>query len=624
MKTVYDEAGHAFTLGEQLGRGGQGVVWRLAGTADYVVKIYHNTLSRRETDKQRVLQSKSKELKNVAALPISLAFEGVRLAKHIGVFMPLIGGSEVFELYGTRSRLQHFPKANFKFLVRAAYNLAVAFDALHSQGIIVGDVNEQNIKVLPDATVRFIDTDSFQIRDGAELYTTDVGTPLWTAPELHGRNLTGVERTTNHDLFALAQLIFLILFAGRHPFSGVPKTKQHLLPEEAIKLHAFAFAPAEIGVPLGPPPGSPRLEMLPLEIRDAFMRAFLTDSVRPNARPTARRWSRLLDDLSKSLVVCAHTASHLYWSKAVSCPWCGIAREAGVDMFPAQLGYSSNNAQNLASNDAYILRLAGIRAHPFCITTPQSFNDLSPSPLPPCPTGLFSGIHKFFSTQGWRQSWLGPWIKTYNDEIKKFESQILSAQAEQQKTIAAYNQEFFSHSDSLKKVIQSLKNIPVIRAECQQAVKNQRHQVALTTHLQRYRIRQHKIPQIGPSRLTTILSFGIETAADINRTALERSGIPSNALHELLKWRRQKESLFSFDPNRALSQTETHDAERRTQNRTKSLREEAAKVEVKLNEAVSRTQIKMRSLESRIYQLARKMGQAKTNLKTLELELKRT
>jgi DNA-binding helix-hairpin-helix protein with protein kinase domain len=99
--------------------------------------------------------------------------------------------------------------------------------------------------------------------------------------------------------------------------------------------------------------------------------------------------------------------------------------------------------------------------------------------------------------------------------------------------------------------------------------------------------------------------------------------LPSNALHELLKWRRQKESLFSFDTNRALSQTETHDAERLTQNRTKSLRDEAAKVEVKLNEAVSRTQIKMRSLESKIYQLARKIDQAKTDLKTLELELKR-
>jgi DNA-binding helix-hairpin-helix protein with protein kinase domain len=624
MKTVYDETGHAFTLGEQLGRGGQGVVWRLAGTADYVVKIYHNTLSRRETDKQRVLQSKSNQLKNVAALPISLAFEDARLAKHIGVFMPFIGGSEVFELYGTRSRLQHFPKANFKFLVRAAYNLAVAFDALHSQGIIVGDVNEQNIKVLPDATVRFIDTDSFQIRNGVELYTTDVGTPLWTAPELHGRNLTGVERTPNHDLFALAQLIFLILFAGRHPFSGVPKTKQHLLPEEAIKLHAFAFAPAEIGVPVGPPPGSPRLEMLPQEIRDAFMQAFLRDSVRPNARPTASRWSHLLDKLSKSLVVCVHNASHLYWSRAVTCPWCGIAREAGVDVFPAQLGYSSNHAKNLASNDAYILRLAGMRPHPFCITTPPPFNDLTPSPLPPRPTGFFSGIHEFFSTQGWRQSWLGPSIKRCNAMIKDFESQIVFAQAEQQKTIAAYNQEFLSHAGSLNKVIQSIKNIPVIRAECQQAVKNERYQVALSTHLQRYRIRQHKIPQIGPSRLTTILSFGIETAADINRTALERSGLPSNAVYELLNWRRQKESLFSFDPNRALSPTETQDAERRTHNRTISLREEAAKVEVNLNEAVSRTQIKMRSLDSQIYQLARKRDQAKTDLLILQLELTRT
>lgn len=623
MKTVYDEVRTAFTLGEQLARGGQGVVWRLAGNSDHLVKIYHSHLTRKETDKHRVLRSKSDKLKNVAALPMSLAFEDTLLAKHVGVFIPFVGGAEVFELYGTRSRIQHFPKANFKFLVRAAYNLAVAFEDLHSQGIVVGDVNEQNIKVLPDATVRFIDTDSFQIRNGAELYTTDVGTPLWTAPELHGRNLTGVERTANHDLFGLAQLIFLILFAGRHPFSGVPKTKQHLLPEEAIKLHAFAFAPSEMGIPVGPPPGSPRLEMLPTEIRGAFFQAFLKDSVRPNARPTASRWRQLLDALSKELVVCAHNPSHLYWSKAGSCPWCGIAREAGVDIFPAPTGTTGFASSNLASNDAYILRLAGMRPHPFCVTTPPSFTDLLPRPLPAPPTGFWSGVHQFFSAQGWRESWLNPSIQACNVTLQQSESQIVAARAEQQNIIATYNREFSAHAASLNKIIQSLKSMAGIRAECLQTVKNERQQVALNTHLQRFRIRQYKIPQIGPSRLTTVLSFGIETAADINRSSLARAGLPSNAVYELLDWRRQKESLFSFDPNRALSTVENQDVERRTQEKMKRLREDAAAIEVEINEAASRAQLKLRPFEAQIHQLARQRDQAKADLQSFERELKR-
>lgn len=623
MRRIYDESRSAFTLGEQLAVGGQGVIWRLAGGPEHLVKIYKNSLTRRETDKHRFLRSKADRLKSVAALPVSLAFEDAQLAKHVGVFIPFVGGAEVFELYGTRSRLQHFPRANFKFLVRAAYNLAVAFEELHTLGIVVGDVNEQNIKVLPDATVRFIDTDSFQIRNGSELYTTDVGTPLWTAPELHGKNLTGLERSPNHDLFGLAQLIFLILFAGRHPFSGVPKTQQHFLPEEAIKLHAFAFAPAEMGIPVGPPPGSPRLEMLPSEMRGAFFQAFLKDSVRPNARPTASRWRQLLDELSKALVVCAHNPSHVYWTKAGSCPWCGIIRETGVDIFPAPAGTSAFASPNLTSNDAYILRLAGVRPHPFNITTPPSFPDLSPSPLPSPPSGFLSSVHQFFSAQGWRHSWLNPLIQACHTSLRQTESQMQSVRAEQQSIISAYNHEFLTHASSLNKVVQSLRNIAAIRAECLQSVKGERQQVAMNAHLQRYRIRQYKIPQIGPSRLTTILSFGIETAADINPSVLAGIGLPSNAVYELLDWRSRRESTFKFDPNQPLSSAENHDVERRAQEKIKKLREEAASIEVKINEATSRAQLKLRPLEAQIHQLARKRDQAKADLQNYERELRR-
>ena len=403
----------------------------------------------------------------------------------------------------------------------------------------------------------------------------------------------------------------------------MPKTKQHLLPEEAIKLHAFAFAPSEMGIPVGPPPGSPRLEMLPTEIRGAFFQAFLKDSVRPNARPTASRWRQLLDALSKELVLCAHNPSHLYWSKAGSCPWCGIAREVGVDIFPAPVTSNGLASSNLAPNDAYILRLAGMRPHPFAVTTPPSFTDLPPCPLPATPTGFLSGVHYLFSAQGWRQSWLNPSIQACNATLQQAESKIIAVRAEQQNIIATYNREFSAHAAALNKIIQSLKDITGIRAECLQAVKNERQHVAMNAHLQRFRIRQQKISQIGPSRLTTILSFGIETAADINRNSLARAGLPSNAVSELLEWRRQKESFFSFDPNRALSIAENQDVDRRAQEKMKRLREDAAVIEVKINETANRAQLKLRPLEAQIHQLARQRDQAKSDLQNLERELKR-
>lgn len=388
-------------------------------------------------------------------------------------------------------------------------------------------------------------------------------------------------------------------------------------------MHAFAFAPPEMNIPVGPPPGSPRLEMLPSEIRGAFLQAFLKDSVRPNARPTASRWRQLLDTLSKELVVCAHSHAHLYWNKAGSCPWCKIARETGVDIFPAPLGAVGSASTNLASNDAYILRLAGIRPHPFCLTTPPSFPDLCPSPLPAEPTGFWSGVHQFFSAQGWKESWLNPSIQACSKALKETDSQITTARGEQQKIISEYNKEFELHALELKKVILSLKFIANIRADCLQAVKDERQKAALSSYLQRFRIRQYKIPQIGPSRLTTILSFGIETAADINRSDLIRAGLPSNAIYELLDWRSKKEALFSFDPNRALSAAECDDAERRAQEKIKKMRENAAAIEVKINEATRQTQLKLRPLEAQIHRLARQSNQAKIDMQNFERELKR-
>jgi DNA-binding helix-hairpin-helix protein with protein kinase domain len=623
MKTIYDESKNAFTLGEQLAQGGQGVVWRLVGNSNKLVKIYHRQPSKKERGKHQLLRGKSEKIGDVAALPVSLAFEDVSLSKHIGIFMPFVGGTEVFELYGTRSRLQHFPKANFKFLVRVAYNLAVAFEELHAQGVVVGDVNERNIKVLPDATVRFIDTDSFQIRNGAELYTTDVGSPLWTAPELHGRDLTGVERTVNHDMFGLAQLIFLILFAGRHPFSGVPKTKQHLTPEDAIKLHAFAFAPPEVGVPVGPPPGSPSLDMLPTEMRGAFLQSFLKNSVLPNARPTADRWRHFLDDLSSQLVVCANNPSHLYWTRASCCPWCAIAREAGVDIFPAPLASAGCATFHLASNDAYIVRLAGMRPHPLSVTEPRKAAGLTPSPLPARPEGFWSLVQQFVLPQEWRQRWLNPSILVCQTARQRCNAQIVAARAEQQKIIAAYHQEFSTHASLLNKIIDSLKNNAGIRTECLQEVKSKRQRERLKSHLQQFPIRKYKIPQIGQSRLATILSFGIETAADIFRSDLNRAGLPSNAALELIKWRKSIESLFNFDPNSPLSVFENQDVERRTQERIKRIREEAASIEVKMNDATTRARNVLRPLAEQIRQLSQIRDQAELDLQNLEREMTR-
>jgi DNA-binding helix-hairpin-helix protein with protein kinase domain len=328
-------------------------------------------------------------LKKVAALPVSLAFSDQQQNHVTGIFLPFIGGQEIYELYGTRSRLQYFPTAKFNFLIRAAYNLAVAFCELHKAGIIVGDVNEQNIKVLPDATVRFIDCDSFQVTIESKVYTSDVGTPMWTPPELHGITLTGYSRSVNHDLFGLAQLVFLLLFTGRHPFSGRPRSNRQLQPDEAISEYAFAFAPENLGSPLLPPPGCATLSSLPEEIQFLFFRAFLRGSEKPDGRPSAMEWATHLDYLSKNLGSCAHS-NHVFWLGTSSCPWCAVVLETGVDMFPPPIGHTLGSAGADIRDNGNLSQFLNVRPHAFFIQHPPVIDGLPPHPLPIEPDGIGS------------------------------------------------------------------------------------------------------------------------------------------------------------------------------------------------------------------------------------------
>ncbi len=91
---------------------------------------------------------------------------------------------------------------------------------VHHSGCVVGDVNHSGILVSGDATVALIDADSFQLQTNGKTYPCLVGVPDFTPPELQGRSLNGVTRTTAHDHFGLAVAIFQLLFMGRHPYAG--------------------------------------------------------------------------------------------------------------------------------------------------------------------------------------------------------------------------------------------------------------------------------------------------------------------------------------------------------------------------------------------------------------------
>ena len=108
-------------------------------------------------------------------------------------------------------------------LLGIARNVAEAFELVHANGCLIGDVNHTNFLVSPDTSVFLIDVDSMQVTDesAGEVYRCEVGTADFTPPRLIGKRLSDIDRIPDDDRFGLAVLIFQLLMEGNHPYDQV-------------------------------------------------------------------------------------------------------------------------------------------------------------------------------------------------------------------------------------------------------------------------------------------------------------------------------------------------------------------------------------------------------------------
>ena len=196
-----------------------------------------------------------------------------------------------------------FAGRTIKFLVRAAGNIARAVASVHATGCVIGDVNHSGILVSDKATSTLIDSDSFQVIASNNKFLCQVGTPEYTPPELQGVRFDRVARTSNHDNFGLAVLVFQILFMGRHPFSGIYQGQGDMPLERAIGEYRFAYSTQPATTKMKPPPGAPLLTDFPAYIGQAFEKAF--GRAGRTLRPSASEWVSLLNMLEGELVECA-------------------------------------------------------------------------------------------------------------------------------------------------------------------------------------------------------------------------------------------------------------------------------------------------------------------------------
>ena len=356
--------------------GGEGAVFDVVGRPDLVAKLYSKPQSKERCDKLRAMAKLcSPDLLKIAAWPTATLSNG-NPAVVEGILMPrIVDHLEIHHLYSVAQRKKDFPEADWGFLLHTARNCAIAFEAVHQHGHVVGDVNQKNVMVSKKGIVALVDCDSFQVAEGTRIFRCGVGVPEYTPPELHGKNFASLDRTADHDLFGLAVLVFHLLMMGRHPFSGVPLVNADIPIEKAIQdgLYAYTRNPTK----LKPPPHVPPVTMLDVATLDLFERAF--GSTR---RPTATEWRSVLDAAMKQLQRCKNDPKHSYLAAAGKCPWCQLIAVARLMFFVP--GHGAAMPFRPEDIDQLIRKLGGMQI------TFAAY--VRPKPVLPIPVSLPPGL----------------------------------------------------------------------------------------------------------------------------------------------------------------------------------------------------------------------------------------
>ena len=586
---LLDSICRSVPIGNLIGRGGEGAVYEVQGDPTLVAKIYHKRpLDEHQVAKLQAMVSVwSSPLETIAAWPRSILYDPTS-RKPCGILMiRMDDAKQLHELYGTTNRRRHFPEVGWHHMVLAARNAAAAFQTLHAANIVVGDVNQGNLLVDKRMCVRMIDCDSFQIASNGRTFSCPVGTPHFTPPELQSQKLRDVLRSPNHDRFGLAILIFHLLFVGRHPFAGRYRGPGDLSIEKAIAERRFAFSKNRTETLVDPPPASILLEDLPPNIGALFEAAFRSNG-QDNARPTPLQWVQELEGLMKFRKACRFDPIHIYPAHLTDCPWCRIEDTGGPAFFVPAGGVTGVTADRLAALDDQILELRDVRfaelpsnrlATPEMPairatkatgrrTWPEWISALMVATWVVCFASIFIpgqiGLITFITN--WALSLLlslplifGKEAHARRKSAEDF-TEWLSKGTQQLENLADAikkhhtNREaaFDASNDNLKNEIHTYRHA---EASLQDSIVNQR-EMQKADYLRGFSIRDsfQKIPNLTPSHVTMLESFGVESANDIEQLRMYGiPGIDGEMQMELMQWRREIEPGFRFNPEHGIT-----------------------------------------------------------------------
>jgi DNA-binding helix-hairpin-helix protein with protein kinase domain len=641
--TEYFAEGKKLTLGKSLGKGGEGQVFDLGD--GQAAKIYAKPDTARESKLKAMISAKLADTTSLIAFPRRLILD--ERGKFVGFVMGKVKDHTSFhELYAPGSRKVHFPRADYRFTIRAAANVARAVAKVHELGAVIGDINHSGILVSDKALAALIDADSFQFGPN---HLCRVGVAEYTPPELQGKRLDGITRTTDHDAFGLAVVTFQLLFMGRHPYVG-KYSRGDMPTERAIAEHRFAYSLIR-DVQMSAPPGTCKLSDFPASVGDAFERAF---GVVPSERPSAPEWIKILSSLETALSKCGSNSMHFYPSASKECLWCRMERDIGILLFlPSfQMGSGSQPLDpgaagfNLAQIWAVIesVKLPNLES----VTPTQTTFQCDPSQDARSAKssvgrlkawGVASAVAAIVSAIVEPSAWfvylplgffgLGRVFgDTKPENSSKFVDQYRRMQTELSSVTEAWKKRIgLDELQSLKSTLEDAKNqlvfLPKEEADRLAQHENNRRDFQLHAFLEKYPIRRSKIHGIGPAKIANLASYGIDTAADVvHNRILAVPGFGPATAAPLVAWRQRIAARFVFQQNHSSEElAEIARIRQSTANQAAQCRAILSRGALDMPRLSMRVNGHVRKADPAVDRALRALAQAEADLKYLSIPL---
>lgn len=305
-RILWTNAGEQVQVCERINAGAEGTIHKTRNPG-YVAKIYHKPPSHTKCSKLKAMVQLHPTLQHIA-YPVNTLLDSEN--KIVGVLLPYAEGRRLSVALAYNSVTDNYqlartyPYLNIRTFMRIAKSVAMQVEALHQLGIILGDINLENVLVeLPKnksgkIVTWLVDIDSAQFRE----YPCCVERPAF----VHPRHLQSTSQTRSYtktlvdDNFALSVLIFATLMRGARPYQA-PQTNI----EEATRLCQFPYADADKRELFPSKSVIKNWNQLPINLQTAFCRAFFSANQNPDELqlPTPLEWVDTLEAALATTVI---------------------------------------------------------------------------------------------------------------------------------------------------------------------------------------------------------------------------------------------------------------------------------------------------------------------------------